>query len=55
MSSNNGSPCDPGSLVLSRTAIFLTVDGNTSKKYLAENGLYKCTDKIPTFSPLAFK
>ena len=40
-SKNNGSPLDPGSLVRSSTAIFLTVLGNSFKKYLVLNGLYK--------------
>ena len=52
MSSNNGSPNEPGSLVLSKTEILFTVFGKTSKKYLAEKGLYRWTEIKPTFSPV---
>ena len=33
-----GSPTDPGSLVRSRTAIALVLDGSSSRKCAAENG-----------------
>ncbi len=55
MSMYNGSPIDPGSLVLSNTAIFLAVFGNTFNKYSGANGLYNLTLIIPTFSPAATK
>ena len=51
----NGSPIEPGSLVLSKTAIFLTLEGITFKNLSIENGLYNLTLSKPTFSPLAFK
>ena len=37
-----GSPIDPGSLVLSNTAIFFTVSGIAANNFSIENGLYKC-------------
>src|SRR5574344_1822024 len=39
MSRYKGSPSPPGSLVLSRTAIFFTVLGRTLKRYLLDQGL----------------
>ena len=36
-----GSPVEPASLVLSKTAIFLTDSGKTFKKYSLLNGRYK--------------
>jgi len=51
----NGSPKEPGSLVRSSTAIFSTVTGKTSNKYLDEKGRYKWTSINPTSSPFSFK
>lgn len=39
ISKYNGSPVDPGSLVLSKTAIFLTVFGIAANNLSFENGL----------------
>ena len=44
----SGSPILPCSLVLSKTAILLTVDGKTLFNHSLLNGLYKCTDTTPT-------
>ena len=47
----SGSPIAPGSFVLSRTEIFLTVSGIASIRACAQNGLYRRTFTTPTFSP----
>ena len=49
ISKYNGSPFEPASFVLSSTAIFLIVLGNTSNKYLGLKGRYKWTITKPTF------
>ena len=46
----SGSPKEPGSLVLSRTAILFTVRGISEIKCFKENGLNNLTFKTPTFS-----
>ena len=46
-----GSPVLPGSLVLSRTATFLTVSGRASIKWEIEKGRNKRTMTAPIFSP----
>ena len=51
----NGSPKEPGSLVLSNTAIFSTVNGNTFNKYFSENGRYRWTSIKPTSSFSLFR
>ena len=52
----NGSPIEPGSFVLSRTAIRLTDLGKASLKRLTSNGLYNLTLIKPYLVPrLAFK
>ena len=50
-----GSPLAAGSLVLSNTAIFLTLLGITSSKCLLLKGLYKWTSTIPYLFPKVFK
>ena len=49
-STNNDSPTDPGSLVLSKTAIFFTVFGKVFINISTSNGLYNLTFINPTFS-----
>ena len=51
-----GSPIEPGSFVLSRTAIRLTDAGSASLKRFTSNGLYNLTLTKPYLVPLvAFK
>ena len=51
-----GSPIEPGSLVLSKTAILLTDLGRASLNLLTSKGLYNLTLTKPYFVPLvAFK
>ncbi len=53
---NRGSPIEPGSFVLSRTAIRFTEAGNASLNRLTSNGLYNLTLTKPYLVPrLAFK
>jgi len=47
----NGSPSEPGSFVLSNTAIFSTDFGSAFNKCFVENGLKSLTLTIATFSP----
>ena len=52
----NGSPIEPGSFVLSKTVIRLTVFGNAALKRSTSNGLYNLTLTRPYFVPrFAFK
>ena len=50
-----GSPIEPGSLVLSKTAIFLTDFGIVFNSLSMLKGLYNLTLISPTFSPLFLK
>ena len=47
----NGSPIEPGSLVLSRTVIRLTDLGRASLKRFVSNGLYNLTLTKPYLVP----
>ena len=52
----NGSPIEPGSFVLSKTAIRFVVAGNASLNLLVSNGLYNLTLTRPYLVPrLAFR